>query len=78
MKPNKNPERYELVASVTRYTGREDFVEWLRRFPTKYKGIKFKETLEKARSAKMLLWTLEDVWDRKSRECFAEEGVTVL
>jgi hypothetical protein len=74
----ENPKRYELVASVTRYTGREDMVTWLKRFPTRYKSIRLKEILDKTKDAKLVLWCLEDVWNSKLRECYVEDGITIL
>jgi hypothetical protein len=68
----------ELVASVRKYTGREDLVEWLHEFPTRYKAKHIRNVLDKVRDKNLVLWSLETIFDPKSNDIWVEEGVTIL
>lgn len=68
----------ELVASVRKYTGREDLVEWLHEFPTRYKAKQIKDILSRVKDKNLLLWSLDTIFDPKSKEIWIDEGVTIL
>lgn len=70
-------ERFQLVASIKNYVGREDTISWLSKFPTKYKSKKLKQILYEARDGRKILWSLEDIRDKKSN-LLLEKGVTIL
>lgn len=68
----------ELVASVRRYSGRNDTTRWLSDLPTRYTPRQLRDVLSSRNKGKLLLWSLEEIYDRKSIETLVKKGVTIL